>query len=103
MNSSTPVLRRLTRLTFGLLFTGASVCALAANGSSSPRYSVKANLSPDSSDGAAGGGRLVLNSKLVPAHVEAPVQSSSQFALMARLVESPTVCYGDTIFRNGFE
>ncbi len=103
MNSSTPVIRRLTRLALGLVFTGASVCALAANGSSSPRFTVNATLSTYSTDTAANGGGLVLNSRLVPVHVEVPVQSGAQFALMARLANSPSVCYGDTIFRNGFE
>ena len=100
---SSQTLRRMARLAVALLFTGTSVCALAANGSTSQRYSVNASLSPNTSNAAASGGGLQLQSRLTPTHVDVPVQTGSQFALIARLAESPTTCYADTIFRNGFE
>jgi hypothetical protein len=52
-------------------------------------------------------GTLSLKAYLTPkdAALEAspPVQEASGYALMAKLIAKPSVCYNDTIFRNDFD
>ncbi|MEO6688534.1 MAG: hypothetical protein ABIS07_01720 [Dokdonella sp.] len=51
------------------------------------------------------GDTFVLKAHLVPRakSASAPVQEGGAFSMIGKLVSTPTVCYGDTIFRDDFD
>ena len=69
---------------------------------SGQRYSISASLVPNAAPTVHGNG-LELKSRLSSGHSGPPVQEAGDFALIARLAVSPMVCYGDTIFKDGFD
>ncbi|MBX3690343.1 hypothetical protein [Dokdonella sp.] len=69
---------------------------------SGQRFSISASLVPTAAPTARGNG-LELKSRLSSGSSGPPVQEAGGFALIARLAVSPLVCYGDTIFKDGFE
>ena len=76
--------------------------ATAANAASHHRYSIMGSLTPSSQPTAAGGG-LQLKARLGGTRTEIPAQAGGDLALIATLAYAPTVCFGDTIFRDGFD
>lgn len=70
-------------------------------------YQLQASLTPASAPGAAKdmsrGIAHELHARLSTPTQAPLVQLGSQHALTAKLVVSPMVCYGDTIFRDGFQ
>jgi hypothetical protein len=47
--------------------------------------------------------KAYLTPKDAPLAVSPPVQEGAGFALIAKLITKPSVCYNDTIFRNDFD
>ena len=87
-----------------LALLAALVAGVPANASDAPRhyYSIQGSLSPIAAP-ASGGDAMKLTSRLSPAAESPVVQSGGRLMLTAKLAASPMVCYGDTIFRDGFE
>jgi len=84
-----------------LAFTAGTASAIEA-----PRhsYSIRASLTPSAGQStAANGNGLQLNGTLRNSRYQIPLQSGGGIDLIARLAYSPMVCYGDTIFRDGFD
>ena len=77
--------------------------ATAANDSAHHHYSIMGSLTPSAQSTSASGGGLQLNGRLGSMQSEAPVQAGGGLALIATMAYSPTVCYSDTIFRDGFD
>lgn len=85
-----------------LLAVAFAVAPATANGVRAHRYSIVGSLTPSSQPTAAGGG-LQLKSHLAGMQTEIPAQVGGNLALIAKMAYAPTVCYGDTIFRDGFD
>ena len=77
--------------------------ATAANDAAHHRYSIMGSLTPSAQSTAASGGGMQLTSHLGSTQSKVPVQAGGGLALMAKMAYAPTVCYGDTIFRDGFD
>lgn len=69
--------------------------------STGQRYAIAGSLTPLAPSPAQGGG-YQLSSSVTSTAAAPPVQAGGDIALIARLAISPMVCYGDTIFRDGF-
>ena len=84
-----------------LAFTGGSA---SANEAPRHSYTIRASLTPSAGQSMpASGNGLQLTGTLRNSHYVIPLQSGGGIDLIARLGYSPTVCYGDTIFRDGFD
>lgn len=66
------------------------------------RYALTGSLTPVPAPRAQGGS-YALSGRLGTTQDRVPLQQGGQLALLARLAVSPLVCYGDTIFRDGFD
>jgi hypothetical protein len=77
--------------------------ATAGNDVSHHRYSIMGSLTPSTQSTPVSGGGLQLTSHLGSTQTEVPVQAGGGLALIAKMAYAPTVCYGDTIFRDGFD
>ena len=86
-----------------LVLAGAALPTLATAG----RYQLQASLTPavasDATKDLSRGMAHELRARLSVPKAEPTVQLGSQHALTAKLVVSPMVCCGDTIFRDGFQ
>lgn len=76
----------------------------AASDATRHYYSIHGSLTPaQSRQTTANGNGLQLKSTLRSSRYELPVQSGGGLDLIAKLAVAPTVCYSDTIFRDGFD
>lgn len=75
-------------------------CAAAALPAQAGRIELHGSLAPAAQAHTSTG--YALQARLEPVRPEAMVQLGSRHALSAKLSVSPLVCYGDTIFRDGF-
>ena len=66
------------------------------------RYVLAGSLTPVATPPAQGGS-YALSGRVDTTQDRLTLQQGAQLALLARLAVSPLVCYGDTIFRDGFD
>lgn len=74
--------------------------ALAVLPAQAGRIDLRASLAPSAATQHGSG--YALQARLEPVHAERLVQLGTTHAMTASLSVSPMVCYGDTIFRDGF-
>ena len=86
-----------------LLAAAFAVAPATASDAAHHRYSIMGSLTPSSQSTAANGGGMQLTSRLGSTQTGVPVQAGGGLALIAKMAYAPTVCYGDTIFRDGFD
>ena len=102
-------LQRALGCALALALAGAAAPVLAAGkaearlpmSNTGQRFAIAGSLAPVAAPEARGGA-YALRAALHSSASEIPVQEGGGLALMARLAVSPMVCYGDTIFRDGF-
>lgn len=101
MATNSAAIRSGALVLVALAFTASTAIANEA-----PRhsYSIHASLTPAPVQSAtASGDGLQLSGALRSTRYDLPLQSGGGMTLVAKLGYSPTTCYSDTIFRDGFE
>ena len=89
-----------------LVLIALAFTASTASANEAPRhsYSIQASLTPDVGQTTTATGKsLQLTGALRSANANIPVQSGGGIELTAELAYAPLTCFGDTIFRDGFD
>jgi hypothetical protein len=66
-------------------------------------YSVYGSLAPAGASAQGSGGAFQMQSRVSRPTATVVEQAGGDFVMHAKLADQPLVCYGDTIFRNGFD
>jgi len=102
MRISYPVIRGGPALAVLALLLGAA-SAHAAGKTTAHRYTIQGSLEAAATSEHSDGTSMQLTSHLSPPAQDVALQSGGDFAMMAKLAYSPMTCFGDTIFRDGFD
>lgn len=102
MHTSYPVIRGGPVLVVLALFATATSAHAAAQ-TTVHRYTIQGSLEPAVANASASAAPMPAKSRLSTPTQDVGLQAGGDFVMMAKLALSPLVCYGDTIFRDGFD
>jgi len=102
MHTSYPVIRGGPLLVALALLAGAT-SAHAAGKTTAHRYEIQGSLEAAASSAPSDSASMQLTSHLSAPAQGLALQSGGDFVVMAKLAYSPLTCFGDTIFRDGFD
>ncbi|HEY0233264.1 MAG TPA: hypothetical protein VGC55_18595 [Dokdonella sp.] len=102
MRISYPVIRGGPMLAVLALLVGAA-SAHAAGKTTAHRYTIQGSLQAAATSTNADGASMQMTSHLSAPAQDVALQSGGNFVVMAKLAYSPLTCFGDTIFRDGFD
>ena len=102
MHTSYPVIRGGPALAV-LALLAAATSAHAASHTATHRYAIQGSLQAAATSGHSGEASMQLSSRLSMPTQDVALQGGGNFVVMAKLAYAPMACYGDTIFRDGFD
>lgn len=103
MHTSYPVIRGGPLLAALVLLAGVTSAHAAGKTTAAHRYAIQGSLEAAASSTSSDSAPMQLTSHLSAPAQSLALQSGGDFVVMAKLAYSPMTCFGDTIFRDGFD